>query len=222
MELRAFPSDDAAAQRDMSPPTEIRLEREATLLSIHIKRGPPRPMTSSPMSEPPTSPQPIFTPLPDYSPVTKRRPTETDTEELLDFIRTNQRKSSGLDPGSGATVSWMDKKKPLVPDIAGTSRSKETLHVQSTSSLQSSKSTLSRSLENIPGPNPKLLEQRRLQPPTGKVRVARLRSLPPIEITLDRPSAPGPAERNLIFDDDEDPFDDSTPADNADKLAFTI
>ena len=87
-----------------------------------------------------------------------------------------------------------------------------------------SQSGLSRSLENIPGPNPKILEKKRLQPSSewGKKRVTRLRSLPPIEASMERPSAPIPMHRGSLSMDADEKFTLSDSPTPEETLAGTI
>ena len=209
----------------------IKLEREATMLDFNVSKGPPRPLTSSPMSEPPTSPVPMFSPVPEYPPATQGKPSQADTDELLEFIR-NEQNMKGFTVEREPTISWTEKKRPLLPDIPKTPR--EPKQEQQTAfpefghqsaQISPNQSGLSRSLEHIPGPNPKLLEQKRLQAPSvhGKRKVTRLRSLPPIEASIDRPSAPTPMHRASLSMDAEELYrlsDNSSPEEDA--LVFTI
>ena len=87
-------------------------------------------------------------------------------------------------------MTWDEKRKPLLPGIPRSPR-EEGVEIDS---LKPGYSSLTRSLENIPGPNPKAMEKNRLLKP--KMPVARVRSLPPIEVYLDRPSAPDPLDRD--------------------------
>lgn len=194
---------------------------ENTLLNIRMT---PRPRTSSPLSEPPTSPAPIFSPAPDHTPVSPRKPTSAETEELLQFVRETQTQTPGILTDANPTIPWTAKKRPLLPEIRRTGQrdpDQQTgnvpcVQLSDTGSLvASTRSGLSRSLENIPGPNPKLVEQHRLQSSTGKMKVTRLLSLPPIE-TDQRPSAPSPASReqssvNLDLEDGRNLYSSNSP-----------
>ena len=206
-----------------TPPVDIKLEREATMFDFHVGKVPPRPLTSSPMSEPPTSPVPIFSPVPEYPAATHRKPSEVDTEEILEFVRHRQRNINGLTMEREPTLSWMEKKRPLLPQIPPSPREPKQdnsvfpkVGKQDEQVTLLSQSGLSRSLENIPGPNPKILEKKRLQPSSewGKKRVTRLRSLPPIEASMERPSAPIPMHRGSLSMDADERFtlsDSPTP-----------
>ncbi len=108
-----------------APPIGIKLEREATLMDFNISKGPPRPLTSSPMSEPPTSPLPIFSPVPEYPPATQRKPSQADTDELLEFIRNKQNKK-GLTMEREPTISWTEKKETVITGYTKISKSSKT------------------------------------------------------------------------------------------------
>ena len=109
------------------------------------------------------------------------------------------------------TMTWDEKRKPLLPGIPRSPR-EEGVGVDvdgrdpETNSLKPGHSSLTRSLENIPGPNSKVMEQNRLLKP--KMPVARVRSLPPIEVHMDRPSAPDPMDRDHRSTTEGESWDD--------------
>ena len=105
------------------------------------------------------------------------------------------------------TMTWDEKRKPLLPGIPKSPR-EDGVHADGrgheSSSLKPGHPSLTRSLENMTGSNPKVMDQNRLLKP--KMSVARVRSLPPIEVHMDRPSAPDPMDRDPH--NGGDPWDD--------------
>ena len=207
------------SSRRSSPPSEMRLEREATMVDFKLRspsRSPCRPLTCSPTSEPASSPS-AFSPrlnLADRSPSPSRNPADAD--EILDFVRHQQKSTNGLTMEREPTMTWDEKRKPLLPGIPRSPREgdENDMGRHSTSDgnlLKPSHSSLSRSLENIPEPNPKLVDPNRLLKP--KMPVARVRSLPPIEVHMDRPSAPDPmyGDHSPRGDQWNDQWSDSSP-----------
>ena len=184
------------------PPDSLRLERESTMVDFKMRSSPSkspsrRPLTSSPMSDPSSSPAMTFSPRPphmDRSPSPCRNPADAD--EILDIVRHQQKHKNGLTIEREPTMTWREKRKPLLPGIPKSHRegSGDGSYPESNSLKPASHSSLSRSLENIPGPNPRTVEQNRLLKP--KMPVARVRSLPPIEVHMERPSAPDPMDRD--------------------------
>ena len=114
------------------------------------------------------------------------------------------------------TLTWDEKRKPLLPGIPKSPReegSDDGMRKHGTSAsdldcnlLKPCHSSTSRSLENIP--NPKMVDQNRLLSP--KMPVSRVRSLPPIEVHMDRPSAPDPREHSQRGDLWDDQWSDSS------------
>ncbi len=181
-----------------TPPPEMRVHREATMVDFKVRHKSEPRMASSQVREHSTSPSrgPTLSPRPDRSSTPSPSKSLCDADEILDFVRRHQRPTKNQTMEREPTMTWNEKRKPVLPGIPRSSKD----HTSDNDLLKPGHSFLSRSVEYIPGTISQTLDHSR-HFNSGKKPVGRVRSLPPIEVHLNRPSAPDPTRQETDWSD---------------------